>query len=70
MNRMELSGGVVLKIVRLVDTDEYKVEWWVDGVLDEGKSYYTNDLEDAQDTMAFMASRYSDGMGFRRYRRF
>lgn len=46
---------VVLKTKRLPDTDEWKVCWYNDGVIDEDKSYYTDDHEDAVLTIRSMA---------------
>jgi len=45
---------VRIKLKKLKDTREWKVEWWQEGVLDEAKSYYTDDLEDALLTLKSM----------------
>jgi len=50
------KGLVTLKIKRLPETGEWKVQYYLDGHLDEAKSYYTTDKEDAE---AILAQSYS-----------
>ena len=50
-------GSVKLKIKRLPETDEWRVEWWEDGMYDEDKTYYTDDYEDARGTMRLIAEQ-------------
>lgn len=57
-------GNVKLKIKRLPETNEYKVQWFEDGVLNEDRSYYTDDQEDARMTMRAMADE-AHQMGYR-----
>ena len=48
-------GGLKLKIKRLPETGEWKVQWFEDDVLNEDRSYYAGDQEDAQLTARAMA---------------
>jgi len=45
-------GLVTLKIKKLPETGEWKVQYFLNGILDEAKSYYTMDIEDAEGTLA------------------
>lgn len=47
-------ASIRLSIQRVTDTDEWKIAYYIDGVLDEEKSYYTNDREDAAKTLIKM----------------
>lgn len=40
-----------INIQRLVETDEYRVSWYIDGKYDEAKSSYTTTKEDAVGTL-------------------
>lgn len=57
------AGGarVRLTIGRDKDTREWRVNYWVNGKLDEGKSYITYDKQDAEQTRAYMQRRIDDG---------
>lgn len=50
------KGRIVLRIVKVAGTDEYKVRWIKDGVFSEAKSYYTDDYVDAINTANAMAA--------------
>jgi hypothetical protein len=50
-------GEVSLRLKRNREYDEWIVEWRVDGELDEAKSYYTDDKEDAEQTLIDMKNR-------------
>lgn len=39
--------NLVLKIRKVSETGEWRVEWWENGRYDEEKTYYTDDYEDA-----------------------
>jgi len=47
--------NVKLKVKRLPETNEWKVQWFEDDVLNEDRSYYTDDREDALMTARAMA---------------
>jgi hypothetical protein len=49
-----LTAKTELKLVRKSETDEWVVKVYIDGKYDEGKSYYTDDKKDAENTMAQM----------------
>ena len=49
--------NVTLKIKKL--NDEYCVQWIEGGVIDEGKTYYTDCKQDAIDTRDAMIDAYS-----------
>lgn len=53
--------GVVLRIKKDRDWGEYQVQWWEDGKLDEGKTYFTDDEEDAIRTMYSVWERAKKG---------
>jgi hypothetical protein len=56
--QIEFESGnkkIKLSTVRKVETDEWLVKVYVDGKYDEGKTYYTDDKEDAIATMKEMA---------------
>ena len=46
---------VISKPVKDTSTGEWVVKWMTDGKRDEDKTYYTDDLKDAQDTAKVMA---------------
>lgn len=50
----DLTAKTELKLVRKSETDEWVVKVYVDGKFDEGKSYYTDDKTDAENTMKRM----------------
>jgi hypothetical protein len=56
--------NVKLKIKHLPETNEWKVQWFEDGVLNEDRSYYTDDREDAEMTARAMADEAYQ-MGYR-----
>jgi len=60
----KMQEGVKLKIKRLPETNEWKVCWYEDGVLNEDRSYYTDDQEDALMTARAMANEAYQ-MGYR-----
>ncbi|KKM75370.1 hypothetical protein LCGC14_1390930 [marine sediment metagenome] len=45
---------VKTRIKHLVDWNEYVVEVFIDGILNEEKSYHTDDKQDAKDTQKVM----------------
>lgn len=47
--------NVKLKVKRLPETNEWKVQWFEDDVLNEDRSYYADDREDALMTARAMA---------------
>ena len=49
---------VDLKLKRLPETDEWRVSVFIDGKYSEEKSYYTDDKQDAIDTMEFMKKEF------------
>jgi hypothetical protein len=49
---------VKLRLRRKSSTEEWVVRVWVDGRYSEDATYYTDDKEDAQATMAAMASQF------------
>lgn len=49
-----------LRVRRKSSTAEWVVRVWVDGVYSEDKTYYTDDREDADDTMALMAKQFTN----------
>jgi hypothetical protein len=51
---------VTLSIKRLPETDEWKVQYVVNGKVDEDKSYYASDKEDAEETMKAMQKEIDD----------
>lgn len=57
-------GDIKIKIKRLSETSEWKVQWFEDGVLNEDRSYYTGDREDAEITARAMADE-AYRMGYR-----
>ena len=48
------KGTVRLVVIKVPETDEYKVRWMENGKYSEAKSYYTNDYQDALDTLRAM----------------
>jgi len=46
---------IISKPVKDVSTGEWVVKWMTDGKRDENKTYYTDDLKDAQDTSIVMS---------------
>jgi len=48
------ASGTRLSLVRKSDTDEWVVKVFIDGKYDESKSYYTDDKQDAINTMSKM----------------
>lgn len=48
-------GEVTLRITKNGNYDEWIVVWRVDGVIDDNKSYYTDDKQDAEQTLQSMA---------------
>jgi hypothetical protein len=56
--QLALPDGIRLKIKKQYPDDEWKVEWRKNGQLDEPKSYYTDDLDDAKATMHQMSDDY------------
>lgn len=59
-----MFGDVKIKVRRLPETNEWKVEWLEDGELNEDRSYYTGDREDAEMTARAMADEAYQ-MGYR-----
>jgi len=47
---------IELGIQKLPETGEYRVNWYEGGERSEEKSYYTDDLPDAQGTLVAMAT--------------
>lgn len=47
-------GNVILKIKRNREYDEYVVQWKVDKKINDARSYYTSDKDDAEQTMLAM----------------
>ena len=54
------EGRVELKLKRLTETDEWRVSVFVDRHYLEGPSYYTDDKQDAIDTLKMMAEQMND----------
>lgn len=50
-------GNVKLKLAKDTDTGEYIVKWIENNRVNDDKSYFTNDLTDAMQTMDAMAKR-------------
>lgn len=50
---------VKLRIKRYPEWNEWRVEWIQDGVYDEGKTYFTDDKQDAIDTKEAIIKAYS-----------
>lgn len=49
-----MSKVVTFKIVRDNEWDEWHVQYLIDGKVDEAKTYYTEDYQDAVSTMLAM----------------
>lgn len=58
-NEMMKSPHVELKLVRSREPGEWVVRYYENGKLNEDKSYYTNDKDDAIDTMNMMRTHKS-----------
>jgi len=56
--KMQLSDTVTLQLRRDTEWDQWIVEYRVSGQVDEPKSYYTDDKQDALQTMGAMAAEY------------
>jgi len=55
----ELDGKKIKFVVkRKVETDEWLVKVYIDGKYDEDATYYTDDKEDAINTMAHMKKTF------------
>ena len=55
----ELDGKKIKFVVkRKVETDEWLVKVYIDGKYDEDATYYTDDKEDAINTMAYMKKTF------------
>ncbi len=50
------TGNYTYKLARKAETDEWVVKAYKDGKYDEGATYYTNDKQDAIDTMRWLQS--------------
>ncbi len=48
---MKVIPTHTLKLRRKSETNEWVVRWYVNGKYDEGKTYYTDDKQDAVNTM-------------------
>lgn len=59
-------GNVRLTLQRLAETDEWRVNYWINNKRDDEKSYYTNDKADAVATMALMQKEIDGGLGLAR----
>jgi hypothetical protein len=49
-------GNVTLKLYRNTDLNEFAVRWYDGKKFSEDRTYYTNQLNDAMNTMSFMAN--------------
>jgi hypothetical protein len=45
---------LILKLRLNIESDEYVVEWWENGIYKEGPTYYTDDKDDAKLTQEAM----------------
>lgn len=54
-------SNVRLTLQRLAETDEWRVNYWINNKRDDEKSYYTNDKADAVATMALMQKEIDAG---------
>jgi hypothetical protein len=52
------GSNIKLVLKRKAETDEWVVAWYENGKYSEAKTYYTNDKQDAIDTMAFLKKKY------------
>jgi len=49
-NLQQKLGSIRLEIMQDNQTEEWSVKWYEDDKLDEGKTYYTDDYQDAVNT--------------------